>query len=95
MKTPRRPSYSAPEPIQIGPYDTLREARKASQRHAERELDSGLVRRAERDHSPRYRPEVRGAEDTFGWDRYGYSDGDGDDKFVVGRAAVSQNRGRR
>ena len=61
----------------------------------ENDLDSAILRTTRNDHSPSVRPEVRGASDTYGWNRYGGPDGDGPDRLVVGRAADSQNRRQR
>lgn len=77
------------------PDSRLDYARQQQTDRTENDLDSAVLRNVARNHSPSVRPEVRGAQDTYGWDRYGGPDGDGPDRLVVGRAADSQNRRQR
>jgi hypothetical protein len=77
------------------PATPLDYARRYQTDRTENDLDSAIVRSVQKDHSPANRPEVKGAADTFGWNRYGGPDGDGPDRLVIGRAADSKNRRER
>lgn len=83
-------SFSAP--MASTPLDW---ARSFQTDRVENDLDGAILRNARTDHSPSRRPEVRGAQDTYGWNRYGGGDGDGPHSLVVGRSADSQNRRQR
>ncbi len=73
-------------------WDPMRDAREAQTDRVEREFDHALVEREACDHSASRRPEVKGFEDTFGWNGYGGPDGRGTEPLVVGRATVPRNR---
>jgi hypothetical protein len=77
------------------PATPLDYARRYQTDRTENDLDAAIIRNAKNEHSPAVRPEVRGASDTYGWNRYGGPDGDGSDRLVVGRAAESRNRRER
>jgi hypothetical protein len=77
------------------PATPLDYARQRQTNRVECDMDMAILNRVEKDHSPAIRPEVRGASDTVGWNRYGGGDGDGPHGLVVGRAATAGNRRER
>jgi hypothetical protein len=79
----------------VMPATPLDWARRQQTDTVERNLDAAILEAVACDHSPKIRPEVRGAADTLGTGRYGGNDGNGHHSLVVGRSAESQNRRER
>jgi hypothetical protein len=74
------------------PVRTLREAETYRARKEDARLELSELEEQRACMSPEHRPEVEGAMDTHGWDRYGYADGSGRTNLGVGRATVPRNR---